>query len=136
MPTARPSITASRGVVDDTVAKPVAMKMSPIERATPRIAVASGIPATRNERNVTMSTSAAMRTPSASVSEAPGISVAKSCPPRIAWDPEGSAVLSAVVASRRASLVSAGTAVDSPANWMRTIAARPSSEMPPDTRVS
>ena len=78
MPTASPSITASRGVVEDTVAKPVAMKMRATESATPRMAVASGIPATRNDRNVSMRTIAAITTPRASVMLAPGISVAKS----------------------------------------------------------
>lgn len=78
MPTARPSITASSGVVDDTVANPVEMKIRATDSATPRMAVANGIHARRSERNVSMSTIAAMTTPRASVMVAPGTSVANS----------------------------------------------------------
>ncbi|CAH0151124.1 hypothetical protein SRABI128_00546 [Microbacterium sp. Bi128] len=136
MPTASPSITASSGVVEETVAKPVAMKMSATESATPRIAVASGIPATKSDRNVSMRTIAAMTTPSASVMLGAGSSVAKSWPPSTVCDPEGRSVPSVALSSRRPSSVAVGTAVDSPENWMRMIAARPLSDTPPETRSS
>ena len=43
---------------------------------------------------------------------------------------------SAVVASRRPSSVAVGTSVASPENWMRMMAARSSSDTPPEMRSS
>ncbi len=48
-------------MVDDTVAKAVAVKMPAIEMPTPRMAVSSGRPATTKERKVTINTSNAIR---------------------------------------------------------------------------
>ncbi len=52
MPTARPSMIASSGVVEDTVVRPVAAKINITVRPTPSSAVISGIPAARSDPRV------------------------------------------------------------------------------------
>ena len=67
MPTARPSMRASSGVVEETVAKPVAPKISATVRPTPSSAVSSGMPAARSEPRVSQSTIRATSTPTPSL---------------------------------------------------------------------
>ena len=50
MPTARPSISDSNGVVDDTVVNPVAAKISDVVMPTPNNAVSNGINTLREPR--------------------------------------------------------------------------------------
>ena len=63
MPTARPSMSDSIGVVDVTGPKMVATKISAIEIPTPRRAVRSGMPAATKEPNVMMRTMSATTRP-------------------------------------------------------------------------
>ncbi len=72
MPTARPSITASSGVVEETVVMPVAPMINSMVIATPRRAVSNGIPAARSEPSVSNSTIKATTTPRASTMLNPG----------------------------------------------------------------
>ena len=72
MPTARPSMIASSGVVEETVVRPVAAKISITVRPTPSRAVISGIPAARKDPRVSHSTIRAITTPSPSVMVIPG----------------------------------------------------------------
>ena len=65
-------MTARSGVVAEIEANAVATKISETESATPMIALVSGNHASRNERNVTMSTNRAISTPAASMSEIVG----------------------------------------------------------------
>ena len=77
MPTASPSIRASKGVVEEIVASPVAPKISAMVRATPSSAVISGMPAARNEPRVKKRTTMATATPTSSVRLRPGVSLLK-----------------------------------------------------------
>ena len=85
-------MSASRGVVEEMLANAVERKISAIDRPTPMIAVSSGSPATTNERNVTISTSRAMRRPTASVIVTPGTERANRSPPSATSDPAGQLV--------------------------------------------
>ncbi|CAB4562410.1 unannotated protein [freshwater metagenome] len=73
MPTANPSITASNGAELETVTPSVIKKMMPTTIPTPRIALARGIHAGRNDRNVMMSTMPAKMTPKSSAMVRPGV---------------------------------------------------------------
>ncbi len=136
MPPARPSISASSGVVDDTVAKAVAAKIPAIEIPTPRTAVSSGRPATTKERNVTISTSSAMTRPTASVSVTPGIEIANRSPPSLSCVPSGSSPRRSSTIAVSSSFVSSETSVAWPSNCSWTIAAVASSFTMPSTMSS
>jgi hypothetical protein len=133
MPTASPSMSASRGVVEETDAKAVAAKIAAIETPTPSTAVSSGMPATTNERNVTISTSSAITRPMPSVIEIAGIDIEKRSPPITACAPWGSSFSRSLTAVRSVSLVAAETSEAWPSNCSRTIAAEWSSETMPVT---
>ena len=72
MPTARPSIRASSGVVEEMVAIAVAPKIRAMVMPTPRTAVSSGMPAARSEPRVITSTTRAISTPMPSARLRPG----------------------------------------------------------------
>jgi hypothetical protein len=63
---------ASNGVVEETVVRPVAAKISITVSPTPSRAVMSGIPAARKDPSVSHSTIRAITTPSPSVMVIPG----------------------------------------------------------------
>ena len=133
MPTARPSIRANRGVVDEIVVKTVANRISVIDSPTPISAVTRGSPATRNERKVTKRTSRAIRMPTASVIVTPGTEVENRSPPSSASEPTGSSARRSSTMLVSSSRVSAETSVACPSNCRRTIAADASSVTSPDT---
>ncbi len=133
MPTASPSMIASMGVVDETVAKAVERKISVIASATPIRALTSGNHATTSERKVTISTNSATSTPITSTIESAGSDVENRSPPTATCDPSGRAARSDVDSSSRAVLVEAGTSVTVPSNCRRMSAAWPSSDTMPLT---
>ena len=66
MPTARPSIAASVGVVDDSSVNPVVMVIPRMPMPTPIAAVSRFMPAVTSEPYVTARTTSASTTPTAS----------------------------------------------------------------------
>ncbi|OIQ80435.1 hypothetical protein GALL_378170 [mine drainage metagenome] len=133
MPTARPSMRASNGVVDEIVAKRVASEMPAVEIATPSSAVARGIPAAMNEPNVTIRTTRATSTPRPSVELTVGRVIEKRSPPKTAVEPVGSAARNVDSVSRSADRVAAVMALLAPCIWTVTTAAEPSVDTPPVT---
>ena len=67
MPTARPIIKASVGVVEEIVATDATVRIPPMVMPTPSTAATSGRPAARNEAKVIARTAKASSTPSSSV---------------------------------------------------------------------
>ncbi len=136
MPTARPSITASIGVVELIGPSTVAANRSPIEAPTPSSAFSSGSPAATREPRVRTSTTSATSRPMPSVSVISGNLEEKSWPPRCASAPAGRACASTSVSVPSASLVSSVMEPWSPSSWIVRRVARSSSETEAGMRSS
>ncbi len=107
MPTARPNITASSGVVEEMVITAVAPTITVMVSATPRMAVISGIPAARSDPRVKNSTTIAITTPRPSTMLKLGTLLLYASPPIEVCDP-GMAFWSWTVSSFIASIVATG----------------------------
>ncbi len=135
MPTARPNITASSGVVEETVTRPVAAKIITTEIATPSTAVSSGIKAARSEPSVSSSTTRATSRPRASVMLKPGVSLLKASPPTEATAP-GSFVETVAVSSSSPVRVAAWTVPSTRSSRTLMIAAESSGAIWPFAYLS
>ncbi len=126
-------MSASIGVVDVMEVNAVAPSTRVIETPTASSAVMRGIPAARNEPNVSTSTISATTTPSASMMLRVGISWLNSSPPSDAVAPSGSALCSEAVASSSSVFVESGISKVLPSSWIVMRAASLSSLMLPST---
>ena len=88
-------MSARSGVVEETVAKPVAPKISAMVSPTPSSAVSSGMPAARSEPRVSQSTIRATSTPTPSDALTPGVLPPYASPPTDTCDPGRAACSSA-----------------------------------------
>ncbi len=78
MPTARPSMVANSGAVDDTGANAATMRIELEATPTPTSAVTSGTPAAITDRKVIAKTTKAIPRPTISVQSTPDAAVAGS----------------------------------------------------------
>lgn len=110
MATAKPSMSASVGVVDDRSTKPVAAVITPTPIAMPNKAVKRGRPAATKEPNVMTRTTAATATPITSVRPLSDW-ISNASPPTSTVRPSSRAWSTAAFSASRASSVSsaAGT---------------------------